>query len=217
MSELPASNEQLSRLARSDQYLGKDRDQLREIILDRDEEIAQLSDALQDAREVNYESEVAGLVAENKRLQGAFKNFHRLLCERFGCAHDEKDWERDQLSLIEWIAKRYSRDETTAKHQGWCASINPDPCNCGIATKGASAWCPHYDLPIVNQPGCPDCAYEKTTGQWDPRAAAVKQDPHCATCKCFSEEPSPEQPKVCPIHGRDPDTSKCCWRGVYGA
>lgn len=30
-------------------------------------------------------------------------------------------------------------------------------------------------------------------------------------------EPSPEQPKVCPIHGRDPDTSKCCWRGVYGA
>lgn len=115
MSELPASNEQLSRLARSDQYLGKDRDQLREIILDRDEEIAQLSDALQDAREVNYESEVAGLVAENKRLQGAFKNFHRLLCERFGCAHDEKDWERDQLSLIEWIAKRYSRDETTVE------------------------------------------------------------------------------------------------------
>lgn len=34
----------------------------------------------------------------------AFKNFHRLLCERFGYCHDEKDWRRDQLSLIEHIA-----------------------------------------------------------------------------------------------------------------
>jgi len=34
-----------------------------------------------------------------------FKNFHRLLCERFGYTHDEKDWKRDQLSLIEHIAK----------------------------------------------------------------------------------------------------------------
>ena len=37
-----------------------------------------------------------------------FKNFHRLLCERFGYVHDERDWKRDQLSLIEWIAKRVS-------------------------------------------------------------------------------------------------------------
>jgi hypothetical protein len=35
-----------------------------------------------------------------------FKNFHRLLCERFGYTHDEKDWRRDQLSLIEHIAKQ---------------------------------------------------------------------------------------------------------------
>lgn len=34
----------------------------------------------------------------------SFKNFHRLLCERFGYTHDEKDWRRDQLSLIEHIA-----------------------------------------------------------------------------------------------------------------
>lgn len=33
-----------------------------------------------------------------------FKNFHRLLCERFSYTHDEKDWRRDQLSLIEHIA-----------------------------------------------------------------------------------------------------------------
>jgi len=34
-----------------------------------------------------------------------FKNFHRQLCERFNCVHDEKDWKRDQVSLIDWIAK----------------------------------------------------------------------------------------------------------------
>lgn len=32
-----------------------------------------------------------------------FKNFHRMLCERFGYGHDEKDWQRDQVSLIEHI------------------------------------------------------------------------------------------------------------------
>lgn len=36
----------------------------------------------------------------------AFKNFHRALCDRFGYAHDEIDWRRDQISLIEHIAKR---------------------------------------------------------------------------------------------------------------
>jgi len=45
-----------------------------------------------------------------------FKNFHRLLCERFDYVHDEADWKRDQISLIEWIAKRkeavdHQRDE----------------------------------------------------------------------------------------------------------
>ena len=37
-----------------------------------------------------------------------FKNFHRLLCDRFGYGHDSKDWQRDQLSLIEWIAKHFT-------------------------------------------------------------------------------------------------------------
>jgi hypothetical protein len=35
-----------------------------------------------------------------------FKNFHRSLCERFDYTHDEVDWRRDQVSLIEWIAKQ---------------------------------------------------------------------------------------------------------------
>ncbi len=33
-----------------------------------------------------------------------FKNFHRLLCERFNYPHDEQFWWRDQVSLIEHIA-----------------------------------------------------------------------------------------------------------------
>lgn len=35
-----------------------------------------------------------------------FKNFHRLLCERFEYGHDPVHWRRDQLSLIEWIARQ---------------------------------------------------------------------------------------------------------------
>ncbi|HHM9318333.1 TPA: hypothetical protein ACRNS5_004224 [Pseudomonas aeruginosa] len=41
---------------------------------------------------------------ERDAALASFKNFHRLLCERFGYTHDEKDWQRDQLSLIEHIA-----------------------------------------------------------------------------------------------------------------
>ncbi len=36
----------------------------------------------------------------------AFQNFHRLLCARFGYVHDERDWRRDQLSLVEHIARQ---------------------------------------------------------------------------------------------------------------
>jgi hypothetical protein len=51
----------------------------------------------------------------------AFKNFHRLLCERFGYGHDEKDWRRDQLSLIEFIAAKVQ-----APAPGPCISTQPD-------------------------------------------------------------------------------------------
>jgi hypothetical protein len=42
-----------------------------------------------------------------------FKNFHRALCERFEYVHDEKDWKRDQLSLIEHIAAKQSAEVVT--------------------------------------------------------------------------------------------------------
>lgn len=48
---------------------------------------------------------------EIERQQHEFKNFHRLLCERFGYGHDEIDWKRDQVSLIEHIAKRCTAPE----------------------------------------------------------------------------------------------------------
>ena len=42
-----------------------------------------------------------------------FKNFHRVLCERFGYTHDEFDWKRDQVSLIEWISKQVAPEALT--------------------------------------------------------------------------------------------------------
>jgi hypothetical protein len=42
-----------------------------------------------------------------------FKNFHRLLCERFDYVHDPVDWKRDQLSLVEWIANGRLRASST--------------------------------------------------------------------------------------------------------
>lgn len=49
-----------------------------------------------------------------------FKNFHRLLCERFGYCHDERDWKRDQISLIEHIAKQVSaQDREDAERMDW--------------------------------------------------------------------------------------------------
>lgn len=47
----------------------------------------------------------AGYAASTQQSD-EFKNFHRLLCERFNYVHDEKDWNRDQLSLIEHIARK---------------------------------------------------------------------------------------------------------------
>ena len=48
-----------------------------------------------------------------------FKNFHRLLCERFEYTHDERDWKRDQISLIEWIAKMVTPAPAQACDHDW--------------------------------------------------------------------------------------------------
>jgi hypothetical protein len=48
-----------------------------------------------------------------------FKNFHRVLCERFGYTHDEVDWKRDQVSLIEWIAKQVNPAAPVQEPVAW--------------------------------------------------------------------------------------------------
>jgi len=60
---------------------------------------------------------IAALRAERERAEKAehsFKNFHRSLCQRFNYPHDEVDWQRDQVSLIESIAARIRIPETVA-------------------------------------------------------------------------------------------------------
>lgn len=65
------------------------------------EDVAQLERDYEATRAINVR-----LQAEVDKSRHSFKNFHRALCERFDYCHDEKDWERDQVSLMEWIAKR---------------------------------------------------------------------------------------------------------------
>jgi hypothetical protein len=67
-----------------------------------------------------------------------FKNFHRLLCERFGYVHDEKDWRRDQISLIEWIAKQVK-------------SAQPDERAALIAERDAAIMSTHRQAACIQQ------------------------------------------------------------------
>lgn len=73
---------------------------------------------LQDTARPVTQTDRVRLIAEIERLQRAFKSFHRLLCERFDYCHDEQDWSRDQVSLIEWIATR----TTPPPEPWWCAT-----------------------------------------------------------------------------------------------
>jgi hypothetical protein len=57
-----------------------------------------------------------------------FKNFHRALCERFDYCHDGRDWKRDQVSLIEHIAKKVAASEAGAVPSGHkLVPIDPTP------------------------------------------------------------------------------------------
>lgn len=80
-----------------------------------------------------------------------FKNFHRQLCERFGYSHDERDWRRDQVSLIEWIAGKVDaqRDALTGvvelaqeAHAHWDADRDMKVGKILLALAGYS---PRYD------------------------------------------------------------------------
>ena len=68
--------------------------------------------------------ELPGLPAKLKEAQSRaekaeaeFKNFHRMLCERFGYSHDERHWKRDQVSLMEDIATALTAERQRAEAQ----------------------------------------------------------------------------------------------------
>lgn len=52
-----------------------------------------------------------GAIIRQRDDTHGFKNFHRSLCDRFGYAHDQIDWRRDQVSLIEHIASLTQQQE----------------------------------------------------------------------------------------------------------
>src|ERR1041385_5392682 len=70
-------------------------------IAERDKLLAELA---------QLDTDACGERAERESWKHGFKNFHRALCERFGYGHDEKDWVRDQVSLIEHIASRLQNE-----------------------------------------------------------------------------------------------------------
>ena len=70
------------------------------------ERIKELEEFVKDLRIAGQASgaELADATASLASKDAEFKNFHRVLCERFNYHHDEKDWKRDQVSLVEHIA-----------------------------------------------------------------------------------------------------------------
>lgn len=58
--------------------------------------------------------------------EAEFKNFHRALCERFDYCHDERDWKRDQVSLIEHIAKKVAASEAGAVPFAYVRTLDLD-------------------------------------------------------------------------------------------
>lgn len=59
--------------------------------------------------------------------EAQFKNFHKNLCERFHYVHDPIDWSRDQISLIEWIAKQHADMANEIKTMRKALSFYADP------------------------------------------------------------------------------------------
>ena len=99
-----------------------------------------------------YKEGVRDAYAKEPKAEPAdaeFKNFHRMLCERFGYQHDPVDWKRDQVSLMEWIAKKA---EPTQEPMFWVRLVGSDggyegPIHNGImrqSAKESGAWSALY-------------------------------------------------------------------------
>ncbi len=117
-------------------------------------------------------------------VSAEFKNFHRALCQRFGYSHDDEDWKRDQVSLIEWIAKSWKRITTVhmeAQPDGTVTQV--DPADVGMGTPEQMRY---YHLGYADG----DAA----------RAAAIAAQPvltecrHCGFKVALNESPVDAQP-----------------------
>ena len=66
---------------------------------------------------ISYEAAdaIERLRARAEKAEAAFKNFHRMLCKRFGYSHDERHWKRDQVSLMEDIATSLTAERQRAE------------------------------------------------------------------------------------------------------
>ena len=97
-----------------------------------------------------------------------FKNFHRLLCERFGYTHDERDWMRDQISLIEHIAKKLppqalTDEQTQAAVDAWFDEYQKDGAT--FKTRMQAAISAALAQQAAQAPCGTVTAYEDSTGQ----------------------------------------------------
>lgn len=72
-------------------------------------------------------------LADYEQLHAEFKNFHRLLCDRFGYGHDAVHWQRDQLSLIEFIWNNPPPRKICRHEWSWADASGHQTClHCGI-------------------------------------------------------------------------------------
>jgi len=129
------------------------------------------------------------LVEQRDRADHEFKNFHRLLCERFGYGHDERDWRRDQLSLIEYIAAQLPPE--TCAPQAPIARII-------VRESGAAHYAPDLVDVKMYAAGLPPGDHDVYL---DPTAPGLRQE----TNPCICPGGSPDGPlgwhNNCPLHG----------------
>lgn len=133
-----------------------------------------------------YDETVRSQAATIEHLRHAFKNFHRQLCERFNYCHDEIDWQRDQVSLIEWIAEQTKHPETKA-----------EPTEIDLLKAALlQCYCYYSDGPLHSgwiYHLIPDTEQEcKRLGHLMRQQSAVKTEARCL-CKDFAHP-------ACPVH-----------------
>lgn len=150
------------------------------------------------------------LVEQRDEIERQFKNFHRLLCERFEYGHDKQEWKRDQLSLIEHIASRLSADESAPETPAPQAPIARM-----MVANGHVSWT------FLNAPGLPDgkhdvfCEPEAVAPYLGMRHTLQEIRDHSTDTWAKGLARESVGPKLCP-HGMPLDENVCgpCSKGA---